>query len=156
LLTQWEAQAIAKTVIDEFGIDEAVLMADANKFKGGVSSAIYAESLNKIQEVESQAKTNEEKLDAASKFAEVAMKYDESSREKGRDISYIDFFYKKSPLGIEMMENAKRKQDFEGWSKPKDKSWKEFFDELMKEPEFKKEVDVKVKEDLKKERAEAG
>ena len=75
------------------------------------------------------------------------------ARYGGRFNSAINYFYKKSPLGIVMMENAKRKDDFNQWSKTKDKSWKEFFDELVKEPEFAEIVKQKVQEELKKERA---
>ena len=150
-----EAQSVAKSIIDEFGIDQAVLFADANKFKGGVSSAIYAESLNRLYEQEQNAKTPKEKADIASKFAEISLQYDETSREKGRDISYIDFFYKKSPLGIEIAENARRKKDFDKWSKNKEQSWKEVFEEMKKDPEFDEVFNEEVRERMKKERAES-
>jgi transketolase len=108
-----------------------------------------------LAKLEESAKTPQEKSELAKKFAEVGIKYDEAGRKGGRFSSAINYFYKKSPLGIQMIENAKRKQAFEEWAKPKDKSWKEFFDEMMKEPEFEEQVKEQVKEGLKKERAEA-
>jgi len=153
--SQKEAESVAKSIIDQYGVDDSVLLADAQKFDGDVNSLIYAESLNRLAKSEADAKTPEEKLEFAKKFAEVGVKYDEAARKGGRFNSAINYFYKKSPLGIQMIENAKRKQAFEEWSKPKDKSWKEFFDEMMKEPEFEAQVKEQVKEGMKKERAEA-
>ncbi len=75
-----EAEAVGKSMIDEFGMDEAILLAEANKFKGGVNSAIFAESLNRLFDQESKATTPESKLEAAKKFAEVGIRYDEFSR----------------------------------------------------------------------------
>ena len=54
-----------------------------------------------------------------------------------------------------MVENQKRGEDFKQWSKPKEKSWKQYYDELMKEPEFEKIFKEEVRTELKKERAEA-
>src|SRR6185503_17010871 len=153
--SQEEAHQVAKSVIDELGIDEAVNLAEAQKFDGDVNSLIYAESLNRLAEKEASAKTPQEKLEAAKQFAEVGIMYDNAGRKGGRFSSAINYFYKKSPLGVVMIENAKRKQNFEEWAKPKDKSWKEFFDELVKEPEFEKLFKEEVKTELKKERAEA-
>jgi hypothetical protein len=150
-----ENTQVAKGIIDELGIDEAILNAKANNFGGGVNSAVFAESLNRIKEAEDAATTPEAKLEQAIKFADTAIMYDEWAREKGRDISQIGEFYRKSPLGAQIMENRKRSEDFERWAKPKDKSWKEFFEELKKEPEFEKVFKENVKEELKKERQEA-
>jgi len=153
--SQKEAESVAKSIIDKYGLDDAVLLAEAQKFDGDVNSLIYAETLNRLAKAEAEAKTPKEKLEFAKKFAEVGIKYDEAGRKGGRFSSAINYFYKKSPLGIQMIENAKRKEAFEEWSKPKDKSWKEFFDEMMKEPEFETQVKEQVKEGMKQERAEA-
>jgi len=153
--TKQEAREIGKLMVDEYGIDDAVTLAEMNKFKGGVNSAIFGESLNRIFKEEQDAKTPESKLEAAKKYAEVSIRYDEWAREKGRDISQIDDFYKRSPLGIKIKEEARRAEAFTEFSKKKDQSWKEFFDEMVKEPEFEKEVKTKISEELKKERAEA-
>jgi hypothetical protein len=152
---QTEAEQVAKGVVDEFGIDDAVTIAETGRLKGGVNSAVFAEVLNRLQAEESKATTPEAKLEFAKKFAEVGIRFDEVSREKGRDIAQIDYFYKKSPLGVQIMENVKRKELFGEWSKKKEQSWKEFFDEMMKEPEFETIVKEQVSEGLKKERAES-
>jgi len=153
--SQPEAQELAKGIVNEFGIEEAVTLAEANRFKGGVRSAIFAESLTRLTEEGEAAKTPEDKLRLAADFKDMAIRYDEFARGQGQDISQINYFYKKSPLGVVMYENAKRKGDFDTWSKPKDQEWKSFFDEMMKEPEFEAVVKEQVKESLKQERAEA-
>lgn len=153
--SQEEAAGVAKTVVEEMGIDDAVLAAESMKFDGDVNSLIFAEALNKLKEQEDAATSPEGKMEAAMKFAEVGITYDKMARYGGRFNAAINHFYKKSPLGIQLMENAKRKEDFDEWSKPKDKSWKEFFTEMMKEPEFESIIKEQVQEGMKKERAEA-
>ena len=150
--SQEEARAVAKGVVKEFGLDEAVLLAEAGKFEGDVNSMIFAEAIDQVARLEEAAKTPEEKLKYAAQWAEYATRYDEAARSKGRFISAIQDFYKKSPLGIVMMENAKRKDDFNDWAKPKEQSWKDFFKDFKETAEFKEAVDEKVKEQLKEER----
>lgn len=153
--SQQEAEAVAKDIIDQYGINDAVLLADAQKFDGDVNSLIYAESLNRIAKQELEAKTPEEKLGFAKQFAEIGIKYDEAARKGGRFNSAINYFYKKSPLGIKMIEETKRREAFDEFSAKKDKPWKEFFNEMMKEPEFEKIFNEEVGEGMKKERAES-
>ena len=148
--SQQEAEAVAKSVIDKYGIDEAVSMAERMMFDGDVNSLIFAESLNRLSEQESKATTEEEKMAAAERFAEVGIAYDKLARYGGRFNAAINYFYKKSPLGVVLMENAKRKEEFDDWAKNKEKSWKE----AIKDPEFEKLFKEKVEEQLKTERTE--
>jgi hypothetical protein len=151
--SQEENAKLAKAVVDEMGIDDAVLHAEAHKLSDGVNSAVFAESLNRLYEQELNAKTPEEKLEAAKKFSDISDRYDKWARKGGREIAQISNFYKKSPLGITISENKNRKQAFNEWSKPKEKEWKEFFSEMSKEPEFETFVKEQVKEGMKNERA---
>jgi len=153
--THEEAAQVGKAMVDKYGTSDALDLAEMNKFKGGVNSAIFAETLNRLYEQERDATTPEAKLKAAKDFAEASIRYDEFSRGQGRDISQIGFFYKKSPLGIKIAEEARRQDDFKDFAKKKDQSWKEFFDEMVKEPEFEQVFKENVREELKKERAEA-
>lgn len=153
--SQKEAEDYAKGIIDEIGIDEAVINAQAQKFGGDVNTLVQTESLNRLAEMSDKETDPAKKADLDKKFAEVGIGLDEWLRKQGRGISAVNYFYKKSPLGIQLMENTKRKQDFEDWAKPKDKSWKEVYDEMMKEPEFEKIFKEQVKEGMKQERAEA-
>lgn len=141
--SQQEAEAVAKGIIEEMGLDGALAAAEAMKFDGDVNSLIFGIALNRLAEENN-----------AEKFAEVGIVYDKMARYGGRFNAAINYFYKKSPLGIVLMENAKIKEDFDEWSKNKQKSWKEGLDELMKDPEFKKLFDERVEGKVKEERKE--
>ena len=145
--SQKEAELVAKGVIDELGIDEALNLANSFEFDGDVNSLIYAESLNRLAEMEKQAKTKEEKQALAKRFAEVGIQYGEKSQYGGRFNAAINYFYQKSPLGIVIMENIKREEEFAKFSKNKEKSWKEAFDIL------KTELDA-LKQELEGKKAE--
>ncbi len=153
--SQPEAQKIAQAVIAEEGIDQAVLLARANTFAGDVNNAVQAEALTSLTKQGKAATDPKEKSELAKKFAQIAIEYDEWLRDYGRGVAYTNYFYQKSPLGVVMYENAKRKQEFEGWAKEKNQSWKEFFDEMMQEPDFAAVVKAEIREQLKEERAEA-
>jgi hypothetical protein len=153
--SQTEANDLAKTIIDEVGIDEAVAQAQMGKFGGDVNTLVQTEALNRLGDMSEKATNAEERLAHDLKFAEIGIALDKDLRKKGQGISAINQFYKKSPLGVQIIENVKRKADFDTWSKPKDKSWREFFEEMKKEPEFDAIVKEQVSEGMKQERAEA-
>lgn len=140
--SQEEAAAIAKVTVDELGIDAAVKEAAAGTFNGGVNAMIFGEALNRLADNENDA----------GKWAEVAIQWDKYNRVRGQDIAGINFFYKHSPLGVILKENADRKKQFDEWAKGKNQSWKEYFEELKKDPEFAAVVSGKVQEQLKTER----
>jgi len=147
-----EARNVAKEFVKEYGSEDAVTLAEAGKFDGDVNSFIFAEAIDNAARKEMEAKTEEEKIKYASEWADYAMRYDEAARKGGRFISAISDFYKKSPLGVLMVEKANRENSFKEWFKNKEKSYKEVFDELIKEPEFKDLMDEKVQSELKEER----
>jgi hypothetical protein len=140
--SQEEAAAIAKVTVDELGIDAAVKEAAAGTFNGGVNAMIFGEALNRLADNENDA----------GKWAEVAIQWDKYNRVRGQDIAGINFFYKHSPLGVILKENADRKKQFDEWAKGKNQSWEDYFEELKKNPEFAKILDKKIQEDLRKER----
>jgi len=104
--SQEEAAAIAKVTVDELGIDAAVKEAAAGTFNGGVNAMIFGEALNRLADNENDA----------GKWAEVAIQWDKYNRVRGQDISAINFFYKNSPLGVVLKENADRKKQFDEWA----------------------------------------
>ena len=149
-----EKAKLAKAIVEELGINEAVLNAKALTFDDGVNSAVFAESLTQLKQMEDKATSKEEKFNKAKEFAKLSIEYDEWARGLGREISQIQEFYESSPLGIVIKQNTENKDDFDKWAKPKEKSWNEFLGELNNLPEFKDFVDKKVNDELKKERAE--
>lgn len=142
---QTEAAELAKSIIDEYGVDKAVRMAESSTlFSGDVRTLIFAESLNRLQGE-----------DNAKKWAEVAISLDMFSRDSGRAISAINYFYKNNPYGVILKEEADRKDAFDAFSKNKEESWKEYIERIKDEPEFKDFVKQRVSEELKKERIAA-
>lgn len=148
------ARTVANQIVDEFGEADAVAMAEAGRFDGDVNSLIFAEAIDRTFKNEQAAKTQEEKIEFAEQWADFAIRYDETAREKGRFISAIYDFYKKSPLGVIISERAKRDEAFKEWFTKREKPYKEVFEAIKDEPEFKEMVTEKVTEELKKERAE--
>ena len=148
-----EALQIARAVIDSLGIDAAVTEARARNFGGAVNTFIQTEALNALYKKEAQAKTAQEKYEAAEKFAEVSIALDEWARgDAGRGISALATFYQKSPLGMVLKENKSRKEEFNQWAKGKEESWDEFLERLNKTPEFSDYVSEKVQTELREER----
>jgi len=147
-----EARTMASEVIDHVGIDDAVTMAEAGKFGGGVNSLVFAESLDRLNVLEEGAKTPAEAKKLANQWAEISLRYDIASRESGRFVSAIQDYYKKSPLGMVVKENIVRAEQFKEWSKNKEKSFKEVFDEIISTEEGKTLLKDKFGEFQKEER----
>lgn len=128
---QAEATRLANAIIDAVGIDKAVEMADRGEFAdvfGGMNTAVLTESASRL--------TND-----PVKQAQVFDILDRASLWKGQDISYLQEFYTKNPLGVVIYQNAQRKESFREWSAQKDKSWQEALDVLKSEVEqLKKEL----------------
>lgn len=153
--SQAEARKVAKEIIGEFGYENALSLAESGKFDGDVNSFIFAESLDNAFDKEAKSTTPEEKRQFAEEWKDIAMRYDEAARDKGRFISAIQEFYKKSPLGIVMVEESKRGDLFREWFSKREKPLKEVFEQLIKEPEFQEIIGKEVQEGMKKERAES-
>ena len=51
-----EARKIAKGIIAEYGIDDAVTLAESNKFHGDVNAMIFNEALDNLYNAENIAK----------------------------------------------------------------------------------------------------
>jgi hypothetical protein len=147
------ARDMAKAIIKEFGVENSVQMAESGRFNGDVNSLIFAEGIDQIFEREQAATTPEGKQRLAEQWADYSMRYDEAARQKGKFISAVYDFYKKSPLGIVIAERANRDEVFKKWFKNKESAYKEVFKELSEDPEFKQFVKEKVDVQLKSERA---
>lgn len=149
------ARQLAQEVINEFGVADSVAMAESGRFGGDVNSLIFAEAIDRTYLAEQNATTQDEKIKLAEQWADYAMRYDEAARQKGRFISAIYDFYRKSPLGVIFSEKAKRDEAFKDWLKDKEKGWKELYDAIKEDEDFKEFIDQQVKEKLKEERAES-
>ena len=134
--TQEEATRLANAIIDSIGIDAAVEAASRNEFTdvfGGVNTAVLTEAASRLT------------ADPV-RQAQIFDILDRVLRSKGQDISYMNEFYTKNPLGVVIYQNDQRKQEFSEFAEGKEKQWKEAHDILKSENEaLKKEL-----EDLKK------
>jgi hypothetical protein len=153
--SQDEAREIAKGIIDEYGVDDAITLAESNKFGGGVNTWVFAHALHNIAEQEESAKSPEKQFEHGLNWAETSIRFDEWARKLGRSIAAIYDFYKKSPIGVVLKENNNRQKIFDDWYKNKEKGFKELWEEFQKDPDFKEFFEKEVQERLKKERAAA-
>jgi len=138
--TQEEATRLANVIIDSIGIDAAVEAASKNEFTdvfGGVNTAVLTEAASRLT------------ADPV-RQAQIFDTLDRVLRSKGQDISYMNEFYTKNPLGVVIYQNSQRKQEFDAFAEGKENKWKEAHDILKSENEtLKKEL-----EDLQKKKAE--
>lgn len=138
--TQEEATRLANVIIDSIGIDAAVEAASKNEFTdvfGGVNTAVLTEAASRLT------------ADPV-RQAQIFDTLDRVLRSKGQDISYMNEFYTKNPLGVVIYQNSQRKQEFDAFAEGKESKWKEAHDILKSENEaLKKEL-----EDLQKKKAE--
>ena len=148
-----ESRKIAKEVLSEFEVDEAISLAEAGRFDGGVNSMIFAESIDRTFKKEQEAKTQEEAIEFAEKWADYVDRYDKFARKAGQSISAVYDFYRKSPLGVMLNERKKRDVAFKDWYDKREKPFKEVFEEIKNDPEFKTFFESQVRTATKQERA---
>ena len=153
--SQEEAKKIASEIVKEYGTEDAVALAEAGKFDGDVNSFIFSKSIDDIAQLEFNAKTPEEKSLYGQQWADYALRFDEAARKGGRFISAISDFYRKSPLGVKIYEETRRKEIFKDWFKNKESDIKDVYKQILEQPEFKDLIKEEAQKEIKKERAEA-
>lgn len=146
------AREMAVNIIKEFGVENSIEMAESGRFDGDINSMIFAEGIDQTFEKEQKATTVEGKQRIAEQWADYATRYDQMARDKGRFISAVYEFYRRSPLGMIMQERQSREEKFDKWFQGKEKGFKELFDELKNEPEFQEYVNEQVKSQTKADR----
>jgi hypothetical protein len=149
--SQKEAAEVAESIIESQGIDAAVEFAEKETLDGDVNALVMMKALEKLSDLEAKATSPTEKQKYAIRFAEIAEQFDNKARSKGRFNSAISFFYKKSPLGIVINENNKRKQRFEEWAESKENSWENFYgsiEEMLKDPAVAKIINERIAEGI--------
>jgi hypothetical protein len=130
--TQSEATRLANSILDTVGVEQAVEMASKGEFSGvfgGLNTAVLSQAASRF-------------VNDPVKQAQIFDVLDTSLRSKGQDISYMNEFYAKNPLGVVIYENTRRKNDFDQWSSAKEKKWQDAFDALKAEKEeLRKELE---------------
>lgn len=153
---QKEAAQLADSIIKSQGIDAAVEFAEKETLDGDVNALIMMKSLENLADLEAASSSPADKQKYAIRFAEIAEAFDDKARSKGRFNSAINYFYKKSPLGVVINENNRRKQAFEDWASGNtitgervEKSWEDFYDnieDMLKDPEVAKVISERIAE----------
>lgn len=135
-----EAYNMAKDIVAALGVDEAVLLAQANRFDGDINSAIFGASLNGMYDEQNSMVSqnrNDEAYDLASKSAQVADMYDKWLREAGRAINMVKYVYKQSAMTAVLRQNRSNMQAFEDRvEKENKKTFQEMLDDLNGRSEF--------------------
>ncbi len=142
---QEDARRLANEVVDEYGMNASLVMAEAGKFHGDVNSMIFAVSLDRTFNEEQEAATPEEKQKASERWADIALRYQDAAESGGRFISAINDFYKKSPAGlvIKAEKEFQRRQDeyFEGREKPTKEAWMDFINTIEGKELLEEEIE---------------
>jgi hypothetical protein len=150
-----EARSLAKSIIAEYGIDDAISLAASNKFHGDVNAMIFNESLDSLYLQEISTSDPDLRAKIAAKWAEISLEYDESARSQGRFISAIGDFYRTSPLGFRIKEEKNRKEAFISWlTSSKEADLAALFKDIKEEPKLEKYFDKKEESKNKLKRAE--
>lgn len=103
--TNEESRAIAKDVVDQTGVEDAVRMADdkSSDIRGAVRTMIYAEAIDHFVKAERDAKLDHEKEYFAERQAELIDKLDMFVRDAGQGTQAVADFYKSTPLGVQKL-----------------------------------------------------
>lgn len=143
---QKEARQSAKAVLDEFGIEEGLQQARLGVYDGAVNSAIYAESIDRYAQLERDSDNAETKQMYADNWARIYNEYAEQANKGGKFNSQIYNFYQMSPLGFVVAAQEKYDAKREAVLQKDEKKIRSAFEDLMNDPEFKKEFEKRVEE----------
>lgn len=154
--SQVEAAEVAKGIVANLGINDALRIARGSMVDPSVGSAVFAESINSLwaQERSLRSKGEIEAADAiAEQWADTAIEYATLSNSKGKWNAQIAYFYNNSPMGFVRSIEKQNQEFFENFYSGKEKDYKQAFDELLQTQEgaalFEAEVESKLKEERK-------
>jgi hypothetical protein len=147
-----EAEIIANDVIKSFGDKDALKIAEGKDMHPSVRSAIYAKLIDNAFKDEMNAKTEEAKLEAAQRQAELSIKYSKELTAGGQFTAYAGHFYRTSPLAFVFRENAEREKRASDWYSDKKETYQEIFERIKDIAEVKEAIAKEVESALKEER----
>ena len=147
-----EAEIIANDVIKSFGDKDALKIAEGKDMHPSVRSAIYAKLIDNAFKDEMNAKTEEAKLEAAQRQAELSIKYSKELTAGGQFTAYAGHFYRTSPLAFVFRENSEREKRASDWYSDKKETYQEIFERIKDIAEVKEAIAKEVESALKEER----
>jgi hypothetical protein len=154
-----QAEIAAKSILEDIGIENAIIAAKTGEVHPSVGSAIYAEAINSLwsqeKQLRSEGETNKAD-DMALRQAELISEYSDISTSSGQWIAQIKRFYKTSPLGVVRKINTERKKSFDERFASDKESFNSLYQQILKGEEvqtyIKKKAEEIIKEDRKQER----
>jgi hypothetical protein len=154
-----QAEIAAKSILEDIGIENAIIAAKTGEVHPSVGSAIYAEAINSLWLQEKQLRSEGEinkADDMALRQAELISEYSDISTSSGQWIAQIKRFYKTSPLGVVRKINTERKKSFDERFASDKESFNSLYQQIIKGEEvqtyIKKKAEEIIKEDRKQER----
>jgi len=154
-----QAEIAAKSILEDIGIENAIIAAKTGEVHPSVGSAIYAEAINSLWSQEKQLRSEGEinkADDMALRQAELISEYSDISTSSGQWIAQIKRFYKTSPLGVVRKINTERKKSFDERFASDKESFNSLYQQILKGEEvqtyIKKKAEEIIKEDRKQER----
>jgi len=152
-----QAEIAAKSILENVGIENAIIAAKSGEVHPSVGSAIYAEAINSLWLQEQGLMKDgkiEEANDMALRQAELISEYSDISTSSGQWIAQIKRFYKTSPLGIVRKINTERKKAFdEKFAKDKE-AFNNLYEQIIKGEEVQAYIKKKAEEIIKEDRKE--
>lgn len=138
---QVEASNVAKSIVNELGIYDALDIARNNMIDPSVGSAIFGKAIDKIysDEISLRSQGRIEEADSlAQQWADTSLEYAKIANSGGKWNAQIAYFYKTSPMGFVMRVNNERAEQFKEWLASKEEGYKEVFDDIIKSEEGQK------------------
>jgi hypothetical protein len=138
---QVEASNVAKSMVNELGVYDALDVARNNMVDPSVGSAIFGKAIDKIylDEITLRSQGRIEEADIlAQQWADTSIEYAKISNSGGKWNAQIAYFYKTSPMGFVMRVNNERAEQFKEWFANKEEGYKEVFDDIIKSEEGQK------------------
>ena len=138
---QVEASNVAKSMVEELGIYEALDVARKDFVDPSIGSAIFGKAIDKLylDEITLRSQGRVEEADMlAQQWADTSFEYAKISNSGGKWNAQIAYFYKTSPMGFVMRVNNEKAEQFKEWFSNKEEGYKEVFDEIIKSEEGQK------------------
>lgn len=154
-----QAEIAAKSILENIGLENAIIAAKMGEVHPSIGSAIYAEAINSLwvqeRQLRSEGETNKAD-DMALRQAELISDYSDISTSSGQWIAQIKRFYKTSPLGIVRKINTERKKSFDQKFAKDKAAFNSLYQQIIKGEEIqtyiKKKAEEIIKEDRKQDR----
>lgn len=147
-----QAELMAEDILKTYGTKDALQIARGSDVHASVRSAIYAKAIDAAYIKEMSAKTPQEKMKAAQEWKDLVTEYANQLTAGGQFTAYAAHFYRTSPMGFVMKENADRAERFNEWEKGKEKTLEELWNEINSTAEGRSMINLEADKAKKAER----